>query len=162
MHGFTPLPSRQVLDWPTISGNQYQFDALFTTSEYTHAIECKRKKLTTNENLFYFNAKILDYVLATKVRQLQGIFLSTAPIERSAKVYALGYGLTAIDPQTPPLDYLMGRTASEGPLGKALALLKQKIDGTIFTFSLDGRTHPPTSLYSEYEFLLNRWRRENE
>ncbi len=151
------------MDWKTFSGNKYQFDASFTADKTAYVIECKRKKSTTNESLFYFNAKLIDHLLvANREFQLEGIFLSTSPIERSARNYGISYGMRVIDPQWPPLEHLLLHLPSGSELRKAVLDLRDKIEDNRQSLFVSHRKLGRHDIYEQYEFLVSRFLRNLE
>jgi hypothetical protein len=157
--GFTSYPPRHILDWPSLSGNKYQFDASFSIDGVVYLVECKRKKFSSNENMFYFNAKLIDYLFAAG-GQLppEGIFLSTSPLERTARLYAIAYCIKAVDPEWPPLEHLLAALPADSKYRTPLTDLLQKIqENKPSPFSNRPRRNP-TELLGQFEFLLNRLR----
>jgi hypothetical protein len=155
--GFTSYPSRHILDWPSLSGNKYQFDASFSIGDTVYLVECKRKKFSTNENMFYFSAKLMDYLFAADSHPpLEGIFLSTSSLERTARIYAIAYCVKAIDPEWPPLEHLIAGLPAGSKYRAPLAELLKKIqENKPSPFSKSPRRNP-TELLDEFEFFLNR------
>ena len=141
---FVPFHARYELLNPTLSGNHYQFDASFLYQRVFFAIECKKKQIPTNENLYYFAAKLIDYeIVALHKGAISGIFLSTSKIGDAAKSYAIAYGIAAIDPNWPPLDYLISETPTATPLAKALQKLKVRITENVPSISFQNTANDP-------------------
>jgi len=86
--GLEPNPPRMTLYMPSVSGNHHQFDASFTHGRTVYVIECKNTKVAAKDYIYYFNAKIIDYSLASRRDSdgitFRGIFLSTVPLVESA------------------------------------------------------------------------------
>ena len=159
---FITYPPRYTLESSTASGNHYQFDASFLANGIFYGIECKRKKFSTNENLYYYNAKIMDYALSSGNKRIEGIFLSTSPLENAARLYAIAYGLTAIDPNWPPIDYLLEQSIDDSQMTRALADLQQRVLNICPSFSIEQSSGNPEKIFEEYRFLLSRVLRANE
>jgi len=161
--GLKPNPQRHTLNLATVSGNHYQFDVSFTLEKVVYIIECKKRKLTSSEHIYYFNAKLLDHQLATKAAdtsQIRGIFLSSAQVEDGAKAYAIAYGIIVIDPESPSIEQMIATTREGSPLHDELSRLRDKINDNRICFqSTQGSETAPKTLLQQYKFLLNRWRR---
>ena len=155
--GLDPIPPRMILDLPTRSGNLHQFDTMFRHGNEIYVVECKNTREAAKDYLYYFNAKILDYLHVMIPEQglsLRGIFLSTVPVADSAWRYGLAYGIRIVDPESPPPEYMLS-TPIEHPLESGLrGLLGNMAD------LADGHGHPEGAprLLDEYRFLYGRWR----
>lgn len=156
-HNFAALPARYMLREHTYSGNQYQFDAAFIYESVFFGIECKKKEITTNENLYYFGAKIIDYKLGKMKKNIVGIFLSTSEIENAARNYALAYGITAIDPKWPPVEYLLSKTPENSPLFHALENLNSNVKRNSIMISAQPAWKEPSAVFGNYRNLLSKW-----
>jgi len=159
--GLEPNPPRMILQLPTLSGNLHQFDASFRHGKNIFVVECKNTRLAAKDYIYYFNAKILDYVLASKEGSgestLRGIFLSTVPVAESAWRYSLAYSIRVVDPISPPIEYMIQTIADDEILKSALrTLLDQVSEITSMGNSLHLRK--PSQLIDEYRFLCARWR----
>jgi len=156
--GLEPNPPRMTLQLPTISGNLHQFDASFRSGNCIFVIECKNTRTAAKDYVYYFNAKILDYLLAKsdgKEPMLRGIFLCLVPLIKSAWLYSLAYGMRVVDPASPPIEYMIEETDDE-TLKTALTSLLIRVNGVTPT----GRNPDhcsPSQLLSEYRFLSARW-----
>lgn len=62
--GLETNPPRMTLHMPTLSGNEHQFDASFVKGRSIFVIECKNTQVAAKDYVYYFSAKILDYVQA--------------------------------------------------------------------------------------------------
>lgn len=162
--GLQAYPPRSTLPLPTFSGLEYQLDASCAWGQNVCLIECKRRKLSVREQIYYFNAKIIDYVLGCmsegRGERFKGLFLSTAQLDRSSVIYAWAYGMDVLDPYSPPIGYML-RTAKNGDLRKALQDLKQKVPviNPLYTPN-QKRVLQTETLYSRYTFLRKRWRED--
>jgi hypothetical protein len=157
--GLEPNPPRMTLQYPTVSGNQHQFDASFRIGNCIFVIECKNTKTAAKDYVYYFNAKILDYLLAEpdgKELMIRGIFLCLVPLIKSAWLYSLAYGMRVVDPISPPIEYMIDETDDEN-LKAALTSLLIKVNGITPT-GLNPEHHSPSHLLAEYRFLSTRWR----
>lgn len=156
--GLEPNPPRTTLRLPTVSGNLHQFDGSFRYAEHVYVVECKNTQAAAKDYIHYFNAKILDYVLAAEAREegvmLRGIFLSTVPLAKSAWQYALAYGIRVVDPESPPIEYMTQRVVDEEALKSALTSLLERINEVTPT----GGGPNSSQLLNEYRFLCARWR----
>jgi len=162
--GLRPNPPRYTLDYPTFSGNVHQFDASFRFGNITYVIECKKRKMAAKEHIYYFNSKVLDYVLGAKVRgesfPMKGIFLSTVEVGETSMIYAIAYGILVIDPASPPVEHMMSTLSEGSALWKALQDLKDKFQSLhVSDFDATGQ-RPAADLYNHYRFLSKRWMRE--
>lgn len=154
--GFKLYPPRYTPAFRTFSGSSYQIDVSFSKGPLFYAIECKEKEFSTNENLYYFNAKLLDYYLAENMATVKGIYLSLSPIEETARIYALAYGLTAIDPQNPPLGYLRAKVLKDSEISKDLLRLEQQLESNRTAFKHTINENSARKMYDAYKLLLNR------
>lgn len=159
--GLEPNPPRMTLQLPTISGNLHQFDASFRCGNKIFAIECKNTKIAAKDYVYYFNAKLLDYIFAMEPDEresgLKGIFLSTIPLSKSAWLYSLAYGIRAIDPVSPPVEKMISNVHEDEPLKMTLTSLLEKINEASSTGKRLGHW-TPSQLLDEYRFLCTRWR----
>jgi hypothetical protein len=159
--GLEPNPPRMVLQLPTVSGNLHQFDASFGSGNCVFVIECKNTKTAAKDYVYYFNAKILDYLLAAeldgKELTLRGIFLCTVPLVGSAWLYSLAYCVRVVDPVSPPIEYMLERTAGDEALKMALASLLARL-GEFTPTGRNPNRWNPSQLLAEYRFLCARWR----
>lgn len=128
--GFLSNPARHTLDLPTFSGIKHQFDCSFTLDDILFLVECKRRKMSTKEQIYYFNSTVSDYVLGCRLRGLQkklgALFLSTAEVDNNSLNYALSYGITVIDPTHPPIGVLV-KQSKDSELTIALERLRSEI-----------------------------------
>ena len=109
--GFEPNPPRTTLNLPTLSGNVHQFDASFRDSHNeVYVIECKNTREAAMDYVYFFNAKIMDYLHASQTDHglsIRGIFLSTVPVTDNAWRYGIAYGVRVVDPNSPPPEYVI-------------------------------------------------------
>jgi len=162
--GLQPNPQRYTLNYPTFSGNTYQFDASFRLGNITYVIECKKRKMAAREHIYYFNSKVLDYVLGARVRggsfPMKGIFISTVKVGKTSMIYAIAYGILVIDPSSPPVEHMMATVVPNSALWRALQDLKGKLPNLhVSDFDVAG-SRPAADLYNHYRFLCERWMRE--
>ena len=155
--GLDPNPPRMTLDLPTRSGNLHQFDASFRRGSEIFVVECKNTREAAKDYLYYFNAKILDYLHAWIPGRdlfLRGIFLSTVPVADSAWRYGLAYGIRIVDPESPPPEYML-RCQLEGSLESGLRGLLVRMEELA-----EGYDHVKGApkVLEEYRFLCGRWR----
>lgn len=112
-----PLPPRHTLVLPTISGHTYQFDAGYKSGNTYHLFECKRVKMSVTENVHYFTSKIIDYQYKMdpniSPNEFQGTFISNSEVGDQSLEYALAYGITVVDPETPPLELILSTKIEE-------------------------------------------------
>jgi len=159
--GLEPNPPRMTLQLPTLSGNLHQFDASFRYGKNVYVIECKNTRLAAKDYIYYFNAKILDYVLASKERSeeltLRGIFLSTVPVAKSALRYSFAYGIRVVDPISPPIEYMIQTILDDEGLKSALGTLLDQVN-EITPKGNSLNLQKPSQLFKEYQFLCARWR----
>ncbi len=153
--GLDPNPSRTTLDLPTRSGNVHQFDALLMRGNEYVVVECKNTKEAAKDYLYYFNAKIRDYLEAeSSDLSMRGIFLSTVPVAESAWRYGLAYGIRIVDPVSPPPEYMLRDELDESLASGLRGVLVEMPVLTKGGQGVDG----PSSLLREYRFLCRRWR----
>lgn len=152
-YGFDSHPPRLTLDYDTFSGNRHQFDASLMKRDAIYLIECKNTQKAAKDYLYYFNAKVMDYVDCDRNQDLNflGIFVSAVSVAESALRYAFAYGIRVVSPDLPPPELIYGCG------DEALASLSQdlilKLDspGGAPSFSAD-------RLLDEYRYLCSRWR----
>ena len=109
----------------------------------------------------YFNAKILDYALGSRIYNqnlvFKGIFLSTAKIKDNAKCYALAYGIVPVDPFTPPVEYMISSIKEDDPLRDDLIKFKRKISPTqpesLFISEINGK-----ELLKEHHYYYKKFK----
>lgn len=159
------LPPRHTLDLPTVSGQKHQFDAAYRVDKNFHVFECKRTKTTPIEDVYYFNAKIIDYALKfnpeSKPFLLKGTFVSYNETGDQSLTYALAYGLEIIDPVTPPLEIVVG-TAKDTNLKNAVEHFREtlpRLEKVLFKKSEDNVD--PAELCKMYRFYVRRWAAQN-
>jgi hypothetical protein len=152
--GLDPNPSRTTLDLPTRSGNLHQFDALLMSGNEYVVVECKNTKEAAKDYLYYFNAKIRDYLeVANADLAMRGIFLSTVSVAESAWRYGLAYGIRIVDPVSPPPEYML-----RGDLDESLAAGIRGVLEEMHTLSRSLRGDDTLNLLNEYRFLCGRWK----
>jgi hypothetical protein len=155
--GLDPNPPRMTLDLPTRSGNLHQFDASFRRGNEIFVVECKNTREAAKDYLYYFYAKIMDYLHAWVPERglfLRGIFLSTVPVADSAWRYGLAYGIRIVDPDSPPPEYMLRcqiQRSLESGLRGLLVRMEELAEG------YDHVKGAPKVL-EEYRFLCGRWR----
>ena len=165
--GLRPNPPRYTLDYPTLSGNTYQFDGSFTHQDTVYVIECKRTRMAAKEYIYYFNSKILDYVFGAMIRKktlpIKGIFLSTVEVGDSSMVYAMAYGIIVIDPESPPLEHMLSTSREGTALHRAINDLLRRMPDLSVIFKVNQIGFDSAAdLYRNYRFLCKRWRDECE
>ena len=89
--GLEPNPPRMTLQLPTLSGNLHQFDASFRSGKNIFVIECKNTRLAAKDYVYYFNAKILDYVLAIKKGSDEFVCKVATTVEEVCKLVEAGF-----------------------------------------------------------------------
>lgn len=128
-YGVTKRPPRTQLEYPTFSGIKHPFDNIFLHEKVIYPIECKAT-IHQIEHLYAFNAKILDHALGLKIHaiplRMRGIFLSTAELGQSARVFAFAYGIIPIDPVTPPIAYMIESVRDDNTLRQRLQELSEQ------------------------------------
>ena len=158
---FRSNPARYTLDRPTFSGIRHQIDSLFILESRMYLLECKRRKISTKEQMHYFNSIISDYVLGSRLRgqhyRYKGIFLSTAQVDSNSLTYAMSFGITVVDPVHPPVEVMMKRS-KDANFRTALSLLLGRMPGEnpLYDSRLE-QEFLPADLLREYEFLASRW-----
>jgi hypothetical protein len=162
--GIYVSPPREILNLPTFSGNKYQVDCFFTYNKITYAVECKRRQITTRDQIYYFNSILLDYVLGLKVHHIdhfvKGIFISTAPIDDNSLKYCIVYAITVIHPDFPPIEYMLSKAADEN-LKRALMILQEKLPHLNPLFKegqVDNLHRDALNLLDEYKYLIGLWK----
>lgn len=165
--GLRPNPPRHTLNYPTFSGDSYQFDASFSLGDDIYVIECKRTKMPAKVHIHYFNSQIFDYLLGAKIRKqnllMKGIFLSTVKVRESSMIYAIANGITVIDPVSPPMEYMVSTLKEGSVLSKAMKELLDKLPDSSSILDFDRvRRWSASDLFKEYRFLCKRWRDELE
>ena len=154
--GLDAHPPRWTLQLPTLSGNYHQFDASFSFSRSIFVVECKNTKQAAKDYLYYFNAKLLDY-LHSPARainfSLKGIFLSTVTVAESAWRYGLAYGIRIIDPDSPPPEYML-REVEKGSFPVLVRNMIKKMN-SLCDNPLENN---PQGVLDDYRFLCSRWR----
>lgn len=157
--GFRSISARHTLELPTFSGIRHQIDCSFDIADISYLLECKRRKMSTKDQIHYFNSVIADYTLGLRLknanRSVKGIFLSTAAIDDNSLAYSLAYGLSIIDPVHPPLELLISREKDES-LKSALVALREKIPPfNPLHYDRLAQEVAPETLLREYKFLLS-------
>jgi hypothetical protein len=125
--GIAVLPPRSTLNYPTVSGLTHQFDVAIRENNTFYVIECKRRGIASIDQIFSFNAKILDYAFKdsfNKCFSIKGVFLSTAELTDNARKYALAYGIIPIDPSLPPIQFMLNRVKEKDTLYQELVEFK--------------------------------------
>jgi hypothetical protein len=153
--GLDPYPPRMTLELPTLSGNFHQFDASFRYEHDIFVVECKNTKQAAKDYLYYFNAKIMDYIHSTSSNELfsfRGIFLSTVPVSDSAWKYGLAYGLRIIDPDSPPPEYMI----SNNQVSTFLSLARNVVE-KMKKLSEGSTDYSPQRVLEDYRYLCGRW-----
>jgi hypothetical protein len=126
--GIAVLPPRSTLNYPTVSGLAHQFDVVMRESNTFYVIECKRRGIASIDQIFSFNAKILDYAFKDSFNKnfsIKGVFLSTAKLTDNARKYALAHGIIPIDPSLPPIQFMIDRVKEEDTLYQELVGFKR-------------------------------------
>jgi hypothetical protein len=155
-YGFKAYPPRFTPSFKTLSGCRYQIDVSFSKGTSFYAIECKQKEFSTNENLYYFNAKLLDYCFADTATSIFGIYLSVSTIEESARIYGLAYGLTVIDPDNPPLAYIRENVPKDSNMFEESIKLQQLLDSNRNSFKTGPSETLASTINDRYKLLLSR------
>jgi hypothetical protein len=152
-YGFDSHPPRLTLDYDTYSGNQHQFDASLMKRDSVYLIECKNTQKAAKDYLYYFNAKIMDYVDCERNKDLifSGIFVSAVPVAESALRYAFAYGIRVVSPDLPPPELIHGCGDA------ALDSLSQDLISKLGLKSRDP-SFSTDRLLDEYRYLCSRWR----
>jgi hypothetical protein len=146
--GLVVLPPRSTLNYPTVSGLNHQFDVVMRENNTFYVIECKRRGIASIDQIFSFNAKILDYAFKdsfNKSFSIKGVFLSTAELTDNARKYALAHGIIPIDPSLPPIQFMIDRVKEENALYQELVGFKRVLM----------LPQPFTSRSDTHEFLNN-------
>ena len=163
-YGFEAFQPRYTIPYPTLSGAHHQFDACYKEGNTFHVFECKKIKIPLKQHIYYFNSKIFDYVLAAWKSgsdfRIKGTFLSTVDVGDSVMAYALSYGLTVIDPSSPPIEYML-RSDINPKLRRTLRDFKVSLPQSLDVLkrkTITGKTGK--ELCSEYRFLVKRWMEE--
>ena len=160
--GIKVFPPRYAPQIPTLSGVKYQIDASFEDEGVSYFIECKKREWSANDQVYYFNGKILDYKLASRQpERIKGVFLSTAVVDETPKIYAMTFGMIVIDPESPSVEQMM---LNPGSTNLAIALQRhmEKAKRNQAQIALrKNPTHPPADLLKEYRFLVGRWDRDS-
>ncbi len=152
-YGFESHPPRLTLDYGTFSGNRHQFDASLMKRDTVYLIECKNTQKAAKDYLYYFNAKIMDYVDCESNRDLifSGIFVSAVPVAESALRYALAYSIRVVSPDLPPPELIHG--CGDAALDSLSQDLITKLDSPRGESSVSA-----DRLLVEYRYLCSRWR----
>lgn len=153
-------PARHTPNLPTFSGMKHQFDCWFGKENLDYVIECKRRKASTKDQIYYLNARIIDYILGLKKedgnfdRRIKGIFVSTAPVDDNSLAYAFAYGMTVIEPLSPPLELLL-IDCKEHSTVEAVHRLEQALPkfNPIFDDTYELQLNPET-LVRDYRYLV--------
>jgi hypothetical protein len=157
--GLKPNPPRYTPKLPTLSGNLYQYDASFIHSGVTFLAECKRREMTGREHVFYLGSRILDHVLGARLKgktlSIRGIFMSTTDLPESAWLYALAYGITILEPSSPPIEWIITRLAQDSVLRDPLQKLVEDISGMSDPMN-PNRRRSPQEVLKEYRYLGRR------
>jgi len=157
--GLNPNPPRMTLNLPTRSGNVHQFDVSFGLGESLFVLECKDTREAAKDYLYYFNAKIMDYLDCSVDEgglSIKGIFLSTVPVAESAWRYGLAYGIRIVDPESPPPEYML-TDLDDSALAFALTELMEKMFELVER-PVNGRGLSASRVLEEYRFLCRRWK----
>lgn len=157
-------PPRRILNLPTLSGVKHQVDCFFTYDRTTCVIECKRRQFTTIEQVSYFNSILIDYILGLKVQRadhlVNGIFVSTAPLDDGSLKYCIVYAITVIHPDFPPIIHMLNTTKDED-LKRALKILNEKLPTVHPLYrenELNELDRSSLSLLNEYTHLISHWK----
>jgi hypothetical protein len=124
----TVFPPRSTLNYPTVSGLKHQFDGIVMDENTFYVIECKKRGTAVIDQMFSFNAKILDYALKDAFAsnfQIKGIFLCTAEVNENIRKYALAYGILPIDSKLPPIQVMIDQIHENDKLRSELIELKK-------------------------------------
>jgi hypothetical protein len=157
--GYSPYKPRYTLELPTRSNNKHQFDAAFTSKDTYYLVECKNTQTAGMDYIYYFNSKILDYAHMNPMHKFKGIFLCAAAIPDSAWRYSISYGLRLLDPDSPPIEYMISTCSDDLSLGKVLESYLAKLeDASEYLWEEDITL--ASSLYEEYRYYITRWRRQ--
>lgn len=159
------LTPRHTLDLPTVSGQKHQFDAAYRVEKNFHVFECKKTKTTPIEDVYYFNAKVIDYALRFNPEStpflFKGTFVSQSVVGDQSLNYALAYGLEIIDPVTPPLEVII-ETVKDTNLKSAVEHFRDtlpRLEKVLFNKS--GYNVDPAELCKMYRFYVRRWSAQN-
>ena len=157
------FPPRYTLKLPTVSGLSYQIDVVVRegSSNY-HLIECKFKQSASVEELYAFNAKLLDYAFGAQSRgyktRVRGYFLTTSEVSDNFHQYALAWGITLIAPScTPPAEHMLSKVKPNTPLHSQLTRLVEKTLGAQ-PFESVARACEIRKLLVEWRSCYQRWK----
>ena len=121
--------------------------------------------MAAKEYIYYFNSKILDYVFGAMIQKktlpIKGIFLSTVKVGDSSMIYAVAYGITVIDPESPPLEHMLSTSREGTALHRAIKDLLRRMPNLSVIFKVNQiGVYSAVNLYGNYRFLCKRWRDE--
>lgn len=154
---------RKTLPFMTYSSILHQLDGVFKFGSTFYLIECKNRKMVSLEQIGYFNSKLLDYSLGAwksgLAQCIKGLFLASSSIGDNPLKYALSYGITVIDPETPALCHMVS-TTSDTDLKQAFMRLYNIIE-VDFDYLHPSLTDPEKCL-KDYRYLTRQWLKEPE
>jgi hypothetical protein len=161
------FPPRVTLaDYPTFSGLAHQFDVAFVRENGLYLIECKRKTKVPVEQLFAFNAKVLDYCIgfaSSRVRRLDiyAMFLSTEVDSGGSLIrYAIAYGILPIIKGPPPPQKMLLALKPGSRLEKGLAELEQRLFPQQPLIAIHAHQRRPDHILTNWESHFRRWCQE--
>jgi len=121
---------RKELELPSFTGQKHQFDITIPDGNLYWTIECKREQQVEKAQAYAFVAKILDHALGVKLFhsncELRGIFVSQTRLKETIRKYLLCFGVLPMDPNLPPIEYLLERTGTKS-LRDELKMLKSQL-----------------------------------
>ncbi len=139
---------------------KHQFDCWFGRENLDYVVECKRRKIATKEQIYYLNARIIDYILGLRKvdgkmdRRIKGVFVSTAPVDDNSLAYSFAYGITVIEPMSPPIECLL-LGSHDSSLTDALTRLQTVVPKFNPIFDDKYEIEPsPETLVKDYRYLI--------
>ena len=150
--------ARHTPNLPTFSGARHQFDCWFGSEDVDYVVECKRRKMATKDQIYYLNARLIDYVLGLKQRddsrKIKGVFVSTAPVDDNSLSYSFAYAMDIIEPGTPPIEHMISEE-SDPVIREGLNALYSKLPkfNPLFGDVLENTSSFDT-LVKDYRYLL--------
>ena len=154
---------RTTLPFMTYSSISHQLDGVFKFGSTYYLIECKHRKTVSLEQIGYFNSKLLEYSLGAWKSGLsqcfKGLFLASSPIGDNPLKYAISYGITVVDPETPALCHMIS-TTTDNDLKQAFFRLYNTI-AVNFDYLHPSLTDSEKCL-KDYRYLIRQWLKEPE
>ena len=164
--GYQASPPRTTPRLKTVSGLPHQIDVVVKQGISTyHLIECKFTKTANIEELFAFNAKLLDYAFgALRAKQnlvFRGYFVTgLTGVNDHFYQYAISWGITPIIVNgLPPLEFMECKTSKDSELHDQILKL-QKATGVTDIKGIAYQSQSAKQLVDQWQLIYHRWKQE--